>query len=215
MPLTWRTLPSSVSSTGLIFLTVGQENTTSPDPLGHTLWRKRGSRTKTHSIHRGKSENTLGSSWYTIVTWNCSPYNVDLAWKIRSVCRSGWKSIATNLDLQVIVWEELLQERDHTHSVVVHLQGRPSNHVHSLCKCHALMTIPFPPPPPLSHSYSPPLLPLFDQQIIDCSTPQPNVARLSHRRIEVTRGQSTAYPRHRKLHVRCTGLPPHVEHRNH
>lgn len=33
--------------------------------------------------------------------------------------------LVTNLDFQVIVWEELLQEWDYTHSVVVYLCGQP------------------------------------------------------------------------------------------
>lgn len=36
MPLTRRTLPSSTSSRGFIFLTTGHENSTRPHPSGHT-----------------------------------------------------------------------------------------------------------------------------------------------------------------------------------
>ena len=71
MPLTRRTFPSSVSWTGLIFLTVGQETSTSPDPLGHTprrrIWEE--GRTETGPWH---SERKVREN--TIALWNCTPY---------------------------------------------------------------------------------------------------------------------------------------------
>jgi len=92
MPLTRRTFPSSVSWTGLIFLTVGQETSTSPDPLGHTprrrIWEE--GRTETAPWHSEKECQRIHNCTVEVHSGTAR----HTCWKIKSVYQSDWREMS-------------------------------------------------------------------------------------------------------------------------